>query len=115
MSSIDNIYWVLLSTGFLVGFGHCIGMCGPIVVSLSLNLKGNRTWVPHLLYNSGRVITYSILGGIMGLSGSFTIVVSNITIIQKSVMIFAGLIIILMGLTMMGIIRFGRCPALSLR
>lgn len=108
MSSIDSIYWILLSTGFLVGFGHCIGMCGPIVVSLSLNLKGQRTWVPHLFYNAGRVVTYSVLGGIMGLSGSFTIVVSNISAIQKGVMIFAGLIIILMGLAMSGFIPLGR-------
>jgi sulfite exporter TauE/SafE len=108
MSSIDNLYWVLLSSGFLIGFGHCIGMCGPIVVSLSLNLKGKPTLLPHLLYNSGRITTYSILGGIMGLTGSFTIVASNIAHIQKGVMILTGLMIVFMGLVMSGFIRFDR-------
>jgi len=108
MWSIDNLYWIFLSTGVFVGFGHCIGMCGPIVVSLSLNLKGKSIFLPHLLYNSGRIITYVVLGGIMGITGSFTIVVSNIAVIQKSAMMIAGLTIILMGFAMVGLIPFGR-------
>ena len=40
MSSTDTLYLIFLVTGFTVGFGHCVGMCGPIVVSLSLNEKG---------------------------------------------------------------------------
>ena len=83
MSSIDPLYLIFFSTGLTVGFGHCIGMCGPIVVSLSLNLKGQTLLVPHLLYNTGRVITYTILGGIMGATGSFTQVTAHIEGIQK--------------------------------
>ena len=64
MSFIDPLYPVFLATGFAVGFGHCIGMCGPIVVSLSLNLKDKNLLIPHLLYNSGRVVTYVVLGKI---------------------------------------------------
>jgi sulfite exporter TauE/SafE len=108
MSFIDPLYPVFLATGFAVGFGHCIGMCGPIVVSLSLNLKDKRLFIPHLLYNSGRVVTYSILGGAMGATGSFTLVVSHIAGIQKGAMILAGALIIIMGLAMSGWISFGK-------
>ncbi len=108
MWSIDNLYWAILSTGFLVGFGHCIGMCGPIVLSLSLGLKRRGALLPHLMYNSGRITTYAVLGGIMGMSGSFTIVVAHIAAIQKGVMIFAGMLIVIMGLFMSGIIPFAR-------
>jgi uncharacterized protein len=108
MSSIDNLYYVFLSTGFLVGFGHCIGMCGPIVVSLSLGLRERGGVLPHLLYNSGRITTYAVFGGIMGVTGSFTTVVSGITAIQKGVMIAAGVMIIIMGLAMSGVISFAR-------
>ena len=69
MSFTDPLYLIFLTTGFTVGFGHCIGMCGPLVVSLSLNLKGKHLLLPHLLYNTGRVITYTVLGGIMGATG----------------------------------------------
>ena len=79
----------------MVGFGHCIGMCGPIVVSFSLNLKGKNLFLPHLLYNTGRVITYNILGGVMVATGSFTLVAAHMSGIQKGSMILAGRIIII--------------------
>ena len=91
-----------------MGFGHCIGMCGPIVVSLSLNLKERSLIVPHLLYNVGRVFTYTILGGIMGATGSFTLVAAHISGIQKGALILAGIIIIIMGLAMSGWFHLGR-------
>jgi sulfite exporter TauE/SafE len=108
MSFIDPLYLVFLTTGFMVGFGHCIGMCGPIVVSLSLNLKQRNPIAPHLLYNAGRIITYSILGGLMGATGSFTLVAAHIAGIQKGALILAGIIIIIMGLAMSGWFHLGR-------
>jgi sulfite exporter TauE/SafE len=108
MSFIDPLYLIFLTTGFTVGFGHCIGMCGPIVVSLSLNLKGKNIFLPHLLYNTGRVITYTVLGGIMGATGSFTLVAAHIAGIQKGALIVAGIIIIVMALAMSGWLPLGR-------
>ena len=102
MSSTKALCLLFLSTGFTVGFGHCIGMCGPLVVSLSLNIKGKSIALPHLLYNIGRVLTYAVLGGIMGATGSFTGMISYIAEIQKGVMIFAGMLIVAMGLVMSG-------------
>jgi uncharacterized protein len=54
----------------LIGSFHCIGMCGPIVVALPLkkhNLLSKITGA--ILYNSGRVFVYSILGILFGLLG----------------------------------------------
>lgn len=54
----------------LVGSLHCMGMCGPIAIAIPLH-KDN--WLMKitggLLYNSGRIITYGILGAIFGLLG----------------------------------------------
>jgi sulfite exporter TauE/SafE len=108
MSFIDPLYPIFLATGFAVGFGHCIGMCGPIVVSLSLNLKDKNFLIPHLLYNTGRVVTYTLLGGVMGATGSFTLVAAHIAGIQKGAMILAGVLISIMGLAMSGWISFGK-------
>ena len=102
MSFIDPLYLIFFITGLTVGFGHCVGMCGPIVVSFSLHLKGRRVIVPHLFYNIGRIATYTVLGGILGITGSFTGFISNIVTLQKGVMIFTGLIIVIMGLAMSG-------------
>lgn len=108
MSSIDALYFIFLATGFTVGFGHCIGMCGPIVVSLSLNLKEKSVFIPHLLYNTGRVITYAVLGGLAGILSSFTMLTSSIVSLQKGVLVFAGVLVLLMGLAMGGWIPLGR-------
>ncbi len=62
-------------------------MCGPIVVSLSMNLEGRSATIPQLLYNLGRITTYVILGGMMGLTGSFTMVASQIAGFQRGVLI----------------------------
>jgi len=107
MSSIETIYLILFTSGFTVGFGHCIGMCGPIVASLSLSLKGRSVIVPHLFYNAGRITTYGFLGGVMGATGSFTLVSASIASLQKTVMILAGILIIVMGLAMAGWIPLG--------
>ncbi len=54
----------------LVGSLHCIGMCGPIAVSLPL---GRKSWwhrtLGGLIYNTGRILTYGILGALFGLLG----------------------------------------------
>ena len=108
MSSIETLYITFFTTGFFVGFGHCIGMCGPIVVSFSLNLRAKGVMAPNLLYHAGRITTYAVLGGIMGASGAFTRITAGIGGLQKGVMIFAGLMIIVMGLGMSGWVPLGR-------
>lgn len=54
----------------LMGSFHCVGMCGPI--ALSLPLRGNnyfqKIWGASL-YNIGRTITYGIMGAFFGLIG----------------------------------------------
>ncbi|RQO30072.1 hypothetical protein DBR32_10810 [Taibaiella sp. KBW10] len=55
-----------LAMGFLGSF-HCIGMCGPLALSLPVqHLKGFKKVWGILLYNLGRVVTYGILGYILG-------------------------------------------------
>lgn len=108
MSSTEPLYLAFLITGLTVGLGHCIGMCGPIVVSLSLNLKERKVLLPHVLYNTGRILAYSVLGGLAGALGSFTMLTSSILSLQKGVLIFAGVLVLLLGLAMGGWIPFGR-------
>jgi sulfite exporter TauE/SafE len=84
-------------SGLLGGFGHCIGMCGPVVIAYTSNLR-ERKYIPHFLYNLGRITTYSIIGGIMGLTGSFVGVTQFIEGFQNIVMVFIGALMVIMGL-----------------
>jgi sulfite exporter TauE/SafE len=58
----------------IIGSFHCVGMCGPLALALPLSnnsLLAKLTGA--LLYNSGRIVTYSLFGLLSGLLGkSFT-------------------------------------------
>lgn len=58
-----------IGLGFASGF-HCIGMCGPIALSLGLTKKqATNYYLQNLTYQFGRIVTYSILGAILGIVG----------------------------------------------
>lgn len=60
--------WILagITFGFLGSF-HCIGMCGPLALSLPRKPLDQAYFIgSRLIYNTGRVITYTTLGGIIG-------------------------------------------------
>lgn len=53
-----------------VGSFHCIGMCGPIALTLPVqHLGGSKKMAGILLYNAGRITAYAILGLIFGWLG----------------------------------------------
>lgn len=62
-----------LITGFVLGITsslHCMGMCGPIAMALPLNRRSTGSILfGAFQYNFGRVVTYSILGVIVGSVG----------------------------------------------
>ena len=94
-------YAVLFVVGVLTSL-HCVGMCGGIMLSQSLSKESKNRFEaiqPALLYNIGRVVSYTILGGIIGALGS----VFSLSIVAKSAMqIFAGVFMIIMGFNMAG-------------
>lgn len=63
--------WIIagLTFGF-VGSIHCVGMCGPL--AMSLPGAGAARWRylgERLIYNLGRAVTYTLLGGLFGALG----------------------------------------------
>jgi sulfite exporter TauE/SafE len=86
---------MFLVSAFLIGlFGsfHCIGMCGPIALALRVQSKSTVNIITgRLLYNAGRILTYSVLGLIIGFIGH-TLAISGL---QKSLSIISGTIILL--------------------
>ena len=98
----------IISIAFLGSFGHCIGMCGGIVVAYStikIDPKSSKVSqsVAHLLYSFGRVLTYSILGALFGALGGVVLFSNNA---NGGLLIFAGIVMILAGLSLMGKIKF---------
>lgn len=94
-------YLVLFIVGILTSI-HCVGMCGGIMLSQSINKEGKNRFdsiKSALLYNLGRVLAYTILGGIVGAAGS----VLTLSIpLKAGLQLFAGAFMIIMGLNMSG-------------
>jgi hypothetical protein len=98
----------IITIAFLGSFGHCIGMCGGIVLAYStikIEPKSSKVsqGVAHLLYSFGRVFTYSILGAIFGALGG---VVTFSNTANGVMLIVAGIAMMLAGLSLMGKIKF---------
>ncbi|MBU3090531.1 sulfite exporter TauE/SafE family protein [Clostridium sp. CF011] len=94
-------YFVLFIVGVLTSI-HCVGMCGGIMLSQSINKDSKSKFdsiKPALLYNAGRVLAYTVIGGIVGALGS---VLSLSLPVKAGLQIFAGVFMIIMGLNMSG-------------
>lgn len=94
--------------GLLTGLGHCIGMCGGIVVayaSAKLDTSQSRRYqfLGHLSYGLGRTTTYALLGLIAGATGSLFSVTPEL---RAALLILAGLVMIVMGFSLLGKLRF---------
>ncbi|MEM1410836.1 MAG: sulfite exporter TauE/SafE family protein [Pseudomonadota bacterium] len=54
-------------TAGVLGAGHCFGMCGGIAGGFGALATGRSAVGSALLFNSGRIISYGLLGGAMAL------------------------------------------------
>lgn len=104
----------MLGTGFFGGFGHCIGMCGPLIATYTLTIQASplERLKPYLIFHSGRLMSYSLIGGFMGLTGSFVATVKVFAHLQTLALTLAGILMILTGLS---IFRFTTSPVYTFR
>lgn len=98
-------YGVLFIVGLLTSL-HCVGMCGGINLSQSIREEARGTsstitrLLPGLLYNGGRVISYTVIGGLVGALGSL---VSFTGTARGWLVLAVGAFMVLMGLNMLGV------------
>lgn len=100
-------YGMLFIIGLLTST-HCVAMCGGINLSqcvpgqsaLSTAASRLASLRPSILYNSGRVISYTIVGGLVGALGS---IVSFSNTGKGMVALAAGIFMVIMGLNMLNL------------
>jgi copper chaperone CopZ len=102
-------YGMLFLIGLLTSV-HCIAMCGGINLSQCIpgSLSGNvsakpkksTVIIPSIYYNLGRVVSYTVVGAVVGaLGAAITFSGSAKGIVQ----ILAGVFMVIMGINMLGI------------
>jgi len=94
MENINYFSAILLG---LLGAGHCLAMCGGIISTLSVSSQTNkdaRNWQYILLYQFGRILSYSLFGGVAGWLG----LQLNLSVSFPFLKLLSGLLLILMAL-----------------
>ena len=130
MVIIVSLYYFLEQTGLLnllnfekvadstMGFGmlfviglmtsvHCIAMCGGINVSQCLSENKKFSGLSPVMYNLGRVVSYTVIGFVLGFAGMFFGTGENLgvsSIIQGLIKSFAGIYMVIMGVNMLGFV-----------
>ena len=89
----------------LLGSVHCIGMCGGIMNALGFALQPNventtRPAILVLLYNVGRIMSYSLAGALVGIFGWLLQDMGNL--FGLALRVLAGLMLIAMGMYVAG-------------
>ncbi|MDR3347995.1 MAG: sulfite exporter TauE/SafE family protein [Acidaminococcales bacterium] len=96
-------YWMLFAIGLLTSV-HCVAMCGGINMAQCLKPAGGESKMaalrPGLLYNMGRVISYTAAGGAIGALGAAVSLSDNM---KGMVQIAAGFFMVVMGVNILGI------------
>ena len=104
-------YGMLFVIGLLTSL-HCIAMCGGISLSQCMVFKEQdknihlKMWYPSFAYNLGRVLSYTLIGFVLGMVGY--LIGSDVEVgvsyyLQGIVKIIAGVLMIMMGMNMLNI------------
>lgn len=97
----------IISIAFIGSFGHCIGMCGGIVIAYSSTKidnswdKTRQTWA-HIFYSLGRVTTYTFFGALFGYIGS---VISFSNVANGTMLVITGVVMVLVGVSISGKVK----------
>jgi uncharacterized protein len=103
----------------LVGSLHCLGMCGPLTLAYSLQIRpacpAQPTSIPaiwprgfshHLAFHGGRIATYGILGGLAAFGSHLTFFNQAIGNLRGGFTLGAGILMILLGMVFLKILPF---------
>lgn len=112
LATADMGYGMLFVIGLTTSV-HCVAMCGGINLSQCMNAQALSTGngkgaalLPSLLYNAGRVISYTVVGFVVGALGA---TVSFSPALQGVLKLIAGVFMLVMGLRMLGLFpKLGR-------
>lgn len=92
-------YGMLIVTGLFTSI-HCISMCGAINLTAVFQNKGGSFLQP-LLYNAGRLLSYTLIGCAVGALGSVLRISETLSGV---IILLAAVFMLLMALRMLGIL-----------
>lgn len=110
-----EVVGALLVTGLVGSFGHCLGMCGPLVMMVALQSEaaGAAAFLRQLIYHGARITVYILLGVFLAGISSFLGPADRLSGWAGVLSIALGLGVVLMGLGYVGWLPALRLPLLG--
>ncbi len=96
-------YSLAFMTGIMGGL-HCLGMCGGMAGGCFAGYGWQPKTVPHVIYHTARIATYTLLGVGGALLGRVLIQTGIIGKGQGLLMIAAGFMVVMIGLWLAGLL-----------
>ncbi len=114
MPEIPNPYLEAFAVGILYGLAFCTSACLPYIASYiaSIGADFRKGVVVTLIYNSGRITAYALVGGLIGiLSGAFKLLIDEaaITSFQEYSSYAFGIVTIAIGISILHKNRSSSC------
>jgi len=110
LSSTSSLF-AFFGFGLLAGISSCAALVGGIILSMSKQWQSlysedqstSRKLQPHIMFNTGRVLSYVILGGVLGSIGSRLQISPRFT---AFLIVGISLLMLALGLQMLGVKAF---------
>jgi len=98
----NNKSLMAVAVGLTAGFSTCMALVGGLVLGLSSRFAEKhqsstitQKFKPHLFFNLGRILSFFVLGGVIGLFGSLFSLNSSL---NGALIIIIGLVMLVLGL-----------------
>jgi sulfite exporter TauE/SafE/plastocyanin domain-containing protein/copper chaperone CopZ len=100
-------FGLIILIGVVAGFSTCMALVGGLSLGLSTKFIENHPHAtaaekfrPHLFFVAGRILSYALLGGVLGLIGT----VFQFSALANSILtILVGVVMLLMGLQLINV------------
>jgi len=105
-------YGTAFIIGIIASLSSCLAIVGGLVLSMSATFahEGDRV-KPQLLFHGGRLVSFFILGGVIGALGSVFTLSTSATF---TLGIFVGIIMLIMGINLLDIFAFTKKAQISM-
>jgi sulfite exporter TauE/SafE len=108
----NSSYFAFLLFGVLAGLSSCAALVGGLLLSLSKQwsetyIASDSTWQrmkPFTMFNIGRIVSFFILGGVLGMiGGALGVSITSSSLFTVFLTIGVALLMAVMGLQMLGV------------
>ncbi len=104
--------WTALMIGLIASVSTCLAVVGGLIFSLSAQVSKNiSTFRPFAFFHVGRLVSFMVLGGVLGMVGSALAINTTITAIFG---LIAALVMIILGINLLDLFQLTKSLQLAL-